>query len=87
MFLLLSVLLAVIVEFWLSYLKKTNDSEKRKERLGITKAFIWIDKDRKLLLKKQLVKYPSDDHYRCLFMPPMIDPKFTLCTVNLERKE
>jgi membrane protein implicated in regulation of membrane protease activity len=46
MFLLLSVLLAVIVEFWLSYLKKTNDSEKRKERLGITKAFIWIDKDR-----------------------------------------
>ena len=53
MFLLLSVLLAVIVEFWLSYLKKTNDSEKRKERLGITKAFIWIDKDRKLLLKKK----------------------------------
>ena len=50
MFLLLSVLLAVIVEFWLSYLKKTNDSEKRKERLGITKAFIWIDKESKSLI-------------------------------------
>jgi predicted membrane protein len=47
MFLLMSVLLAVIVEFWLTYLKKTNDNEKRKERLGITKAFTWIDVESK----------------------------------------
>ena len=50
MFLFMSVLLAVIVEFWLTYLKKTNDNEKRKERLGITKAFAWIDAERKFVL-------------------------------------
>ena len=49
MFLLMSVLLAVIVEFWLTYLKKTNDNEKRKERLGITKAFTWIDAESKFV--------------------------------------
>lgn len=42
MFLLLSVLLVNIVEFWLGYLTKTTDNEKKKERLGITKAFTWI---------------------------------------------
>ncbi|KAL5256032.1 hypothetical protein ACHWQZ_G011296 [Mnemiopsis leidyi] len=78
MFLLLSVLLAVIVEFWLSYLKKTNDSEKRKERLGITKAFIWIDKDQNyyikehswneliLLLKKDFTKLQSHFMFQML---------------------
>jgi len=78
MFLLLSVLLAVIVEFWLSYLKKTNDTEKRKERLGITKAFTWIDKSRAgyieetawneliLLLKKDFTKLQSHFMFQML---------------------
>ncbi|KAL5256035.1 hypothetical protein ACHWQZ_G011297 [Mnemiopsis leidyi] len=79
MFLLMSVLLAVIVEFWLTYLKKTNDNEKRKERLGITKAFAWIDVERNyfideeswnqliLLLKKDFTKTQSQ------FMFDMLD--------------
>ena len=54
MFLLMSVLLAVIVEFWLTYLKKTNDNEKRKERLGITKAFAWIDVESEFIKASRL---------------------------------